>query len=261
MNDLDAIRPLEEAVWGLFSHLGRGDGGSVVDTPGRLIVRSPVRQAPYNGVYRFLDDGRPMADQVSETLAMFDPGVPVTWLVHPTSPPEVEQALSAAGLVEAESMPGMVADLADLPPLGEAPAGVRIEEARIDQGDAWVHLVSWRYGLEPTASDYLAEVYRYARSHGTRLWVAYDGDEPISKAATYTGDDFVGVFGVATTEAGRGKGLARHLTLRGLHAAADDGIRTGVLHSTPMAHSLYEKMGFRDAATFRLWATPGDLEL
>ena len=40
-----------------------------------------------------------------------------------------------------------------------------------------------------------------------------------------------------------------------------DGVRTGVLHSTPMAHSLYEKMGFRDAATFRLWATPGDLEL
>ena len=65
----------------------------------------------------------------------------------------------------------------------------------------------------------------------------------------------------ATTEAGRGKGLARHLTLTGLHAAAGDGITTGVLHSTPMAHSLYEKMGFRDAATFRLWATPGDLEL
>ena len=261
MNDRDAIRPLEEAVWGLFSHLGRGDGGSVVDTPTRLVVRSPVRQAPYNGVFRFLDDGRPMVDQVTETLGLFEPGVPVTWLVHPTSPPTTEAALTEAGLVEAESMPGMVADLAAIPAVGDPPAGIRIEEATVERSDAWVHLVSWRYGLEATASAYLTQVYRYATTHGTRLWIAYDGDEPISKAATYTGDDFVGVFGVATTEAGRGKGLARHLTLLGLHAAAADGISTAVLHSTPMAHSLYERMGFRDAATFRLWATPGDLEL
>ena len=261
MNDLSAIRPLEEAVWGLFSHLGRGEGGSVVDTPTRLVVRAPVRQAPYNGVFRFLDDGRPMVDQVTETLGLFEPGVPVTWLVHPTSPPTIEAALTEAGLVEAESMPGMVADLAAIPAVGDPPAGIRIEEATVERSDAWVHLVSWRYGLEATASAYLTQVYRYATTHGTRLWIAYDGDEPISKAATYTGDDFVGVFGVATTEAGRGKGLARHLTLLGLHAAAADGISTAVLHSTPMAHSLYERMGFRDAATFRLWATPGDLEL
>ncbi|MEM7285610.1 MAG: GNAT family N-acetyltransferase [Actinomycetota bacterium] len=261
MNDQDAVGPLEEAVWGLFSHLGRGDGGSVIDTATRLVVRSPVRQAPYNGVFRFLDDGRPMADQVADTLALFEREVPVTWLVHPTSPASVEDALTAAGLVEAEDMPGMVADLATVPALGEPPEGVRIEEAGLDRADAWVHLVSWRYGLESTASGYLEQVYRHARTHGTRLWIAYDGDEPISKAASYTGADFVGVFGVATTEAGRGKGLARHLTLRALHAAADDGIGTAVLHSTPMAHSLYRKMGFRDVARFRLWTTPGDLEL
>lgn len=261
MNDVQAIRPLEESVWGLFSHLGRGDGGSVVDTPTRLVLRSPVRQAPYNGVFRFLDDGRSMHVQVSETLALFEPGVPVTWLVHPTSPPGVEVALRSAGLAEAECMPGMVADLADIPPAGDRPAGVRVEEPGVDEGDAWVHLVSWRYGLASTASDYLAQIYRYARTHGTRLWVAYDGDEPISKVATYTGDDYVAVFGVATTEAGRGKGLARHLTLLALHAAAEDGIGIGVLHSTPMAHSLYEKVGFRDVAPFRVWSTPGDLEL
>ena len=54
---------------------------------------------------------------------------------------------------------------------------------------------------------------------------------------------------VATTERGRGKGLASLLANVALHATADAGFRASVLHSTPMAHSMYQRLGYRDVAT------------
>jgi GNAT superfamily N-acetyltransferase len=54
----------------------------------------------------------------------------------------------------------------------------------------------------------------------------------------------------------RGLGLARILTLQALHAARNAGYKLSVLHSTPMAVGLYEKVGFRAIAPFRVFAPP-----
>lgn len=34
-----------------------------------------------------------------------------------------------------------------------------------------------------------------------------------------------------------------------------------MLHSTPMARELYRRMGYRDVATFEMWAVPDTLHL
>jgi hypothetical protein len=34
-----------------------------------------------------------------------------------------------------------------------------------------------------------------------------------------------------------------------------------VLHSTPMARSLYQRMGYEDVATFEIWAAPDSVHL
>ena len=83
----DAISALETSVWSMFSQLGRADGGQVVDTPTRLELHTPVTKPPYNGVFRFHDDGRPLREQVLETLDHFAGSAgPIMWLVHPTTP-------------------------------------------------------------------------------------------------------------------------------------------------------------------------------
>jgi hypothetical protein len=58
----------------MFSVLGRGVGGNVVETPTRLVVETPIRQPPYNTVWRFYDEAdRPLREQVNELLGRLRP--------------------------------------------------------------------------------------------------------------------------------------------------------------------------------------------
>jgi len=79
---------------------------------------------------------------------------------------------------------------------------------------------------------------------------------PVSKVVLNLDTGAAGIYGVATKPEARGLGLARMLTLNTLHAARDAGHTLGVLHSTPMAVSLYERLGFRAIAPFSVVAPP-----
>ncbi len=259
----DAVRALETNCWTMFSILGAGPGGRVTDTPHRLVIESPLPQPPYNSVMRFYDDGSaPLRDQVAATLApLLDRGVAAVWLVHPTSPQEVRAHLADVGFVHVETLPGMVADLReidlDVPDFDD----VVVSEASEHESDAWIDLVSWRYGLDETTSPYLNGVFESAIGVHVRLWLARIDGEPVCKVGMHVRDGIAGIYGVATNERGRGRGLASALTQAALSAARDDGITTAVLHATPMAHALYERLGFRDVADFEVWAEPGRLSL
>ncbi len=52
MDDL-AVRDLERNMWSMFSIMGCGTGGRLVDTATRLVTEAPVPQPPYNAVLRF----------------------------------------------------------------------------------------------------------------------------------------------------------------------------------------------------------------
>lgn len=263
MASQDAVSALESNAWTMFAILGAGPGGTVTDTPTRLVVQSPVPQPPYNIVLRFHDEGdRPLRQQVAEVLKpMLDRGVVVSWLVHPTSPPEVRTALAELGLVCAEEIYGMRTDVADLPPIPATPLGVEVTEATAENSTDWFHLVQWRYGLENSTSEYLRATYLSAIGSHTRLWLASIDGEPVSKVGMHLKEGVAGIYGVATTENGRNRGLASLLTLRALHAARKSGATSSVLHSTPMARGLYTRLGYEDVATFEFWAEPNKLHL
>ena len=141
------------------------------------------------------------------------------------------------------------------------PDGVEIVEATAEDSSEWLHLITCRYGLDEQSSPYLREIYRQAIGNGSRLWVARIDGVAVSKVGMHTHDGVAGIYGVATTELGRGRGLATLLTLTALHAARNHGIDTSVLHSTPMAHTLYAHLCYEDIATFEIWAEPGTLHL
>lgn len=205
-------------------------------SPTRLIVEAPIKQAPYNGVWHFLDDhSGPVQQQVRDILKPFrERGVPVTWTVHPTPSDGVAAALASEGLTLSEKISGMVADISRIGPFPQL-EGAELFEASRDDSDAWVHLVSWRYGLGRDTPDYLREVYELGLSGHSRVWLARVGDEYVTKVVLHVDD---GIYGVVTTEGGRGRGLASALTLAALNAAREEGVTTSVLHSTPMAKGL-----------------------
>lgn len=68
------ISELEHSAWSMFSFMGRGPAGRIVDTPTRLVIETPVH--------------RPLRDQAEALLApMVDRGVTPIWLVDPTTDP------------------------------------------------------------------------------------------------------------------------------------------------------------------------------
>lgn len=260
--DDQAVRDLERNMWSMFSIMGRGTGGRLVDTATRLVTEAPVPQPPYNAVLRFHDEGdRPLREQAAELLApMVDRGVTPVWVVHPSTDPRLPDVLAELGLVCAEEIFGMCADLVDIEP--PTPRDdIEIVEFDEHSEHIWLDLVSWRYGLSDESSPYLRDVYRAGLREGTGGLVALVDGEPVSKAVMHVADGVAGIYGVATTEAGRGKGLATHLCGVALAKARATGVERTVLHSTPMAHDLYRRMGYRDVATFEMWAAPGALHL
>lgn len=258
-----AVADLESNLWSLWAEFGRADGGSLIEDDDRLVLEGPVTQPVYNAVLRFRDRAdEPLEAQVEELLARFrSRGAVFMWVLHPTTAPGTADALAAAGLTLAEPIQGMAMRLADLPPVPPAPADVEVIEAGPDNAADWITLARWRYGVGDPDMPYLQAVYNRQLTQGARLWVARLNGEPVSKVVMHRHGEVAGIYGVATREEGRGKGLASILTLRALHAARDAGATRGVLHSTPMARTLYERMGFRDVAPFDVWAAPDSVHL
>jgi predicted acetyltransferase len=87
------------------------------------------------------------------------------------------------------------------------------------------------------------------------MWQAWLSGAPVAKAGMYLTRHSAGIYAVATRPEARRMGLARLLTLTALHKARDLGNQLAVLHSTPMAESLYHSLGFETIANFELFAS------
>jgi GNAT superfamily N-acetyltransferase len=262
IENTEAVRALEENLWSLWSRFGRGEGCVLHERPEVLRFDTPIHQLPYNTVLRFIVAGDPdrQIDDVFDHYRRRD--VPFMWIVHPSARPlDLGDRLARRGLVEAEVCPGMCMQLAALPALEVAPPGIEIRETTAQEDIAAVlEMVAWRWDVPVAVRPALASVARAfdigAPDGAVRCWVAWKDGTPVSKVILHTAAGAAGIYGVATRPEARGLGLARTLTLAAFHAARRDGQRIGVLHSTPMAQRMYEKLGFRAVAPFRIFAPP-----
>lgn len=263
LTEADAVAALESNMWSMMAQFGRVSPGRLIETPTRLVLETDISKPPYNTVLRFYDEGdRSIEAQVHELVTRFEHReCTPAWIVHPTTPSEVRESLEANGWVCAETLPGMIHTLDELAPVPDPRPDIDVIEAGAGHGAAWLDLVSTRYGLQEYDSPYLREVFDRFIGTGVRVWIASHEGVPVSKLGIHMGSDVAGIYGVATTERGRGKGLASLLTKIALHATSDAGFEASVLHSTPMAHSMYERLGYRDVATFEVWARPNEVHL
>ena len=151
----------------------------------------------------------------------------------------------------------MVANLDDLLEPTPMPTGFEIREVDDEIAASYVYeLIAWRWYVPPEAQPHLRAINEVMRvgtpSALVRCWLAWHEGVPVAKAVLRIA---AGLYGVATKPEARGRGLARTLTLEVFRAAREVGQKLGVLHSTPMAKSLYSKMGFQDVAPFRVFAS------
>lgn len=264
---LEVQRALEENLWSLWSRFGRGDGCVLHEAADALWFDTPIPSLPYNAVIRFAVE----QDADRRIDALFDHygkrAVPFLWIVHPTARPlDLAGRLRARGLEEAETCPGMSMSLADLPAQQAPPDGIDIFEVSDEtHARALLELVGWRWAVPPPVLPKLPAVTRAfkvgAPGSAVRSWLAWREGVPVAKVLLHLGAGAAGIYGVATKPEARGLGLARTLTLAAFTEARRQGYELGVLHSTPMARDMYEKIGFRFHANFRIFAPPHALHL
>jgi len=266
-SEQEVRRALEENLWSLWSHFGRGDGCVLHEEPVATWFDTPIPTLPYNAVIRFAAQ-RDVDRLVKALFAHYQRrGVPFLWIVHPTATPaDLVERLRRRGFEEAEACPGMYSVIADLPEAQEPPPGIVICEVGVEtDSNALLELVGWRWAVPPEALAKLPQVTRAfavgAPGSAVRSWLALREGVPVAKVLLHLAAGVAGVYGVVTRPEARGLGLARTLTLRAFGAARREGYEIGVLHSTPMARPMYEKIGFRPRSAFRIFAPPRALHL
>lgn len=267
VSEAEAVAALEHNLWDMWSAFGRGEGCTLIDTPELMRFETPLPYVPYNSVMRCRLTGDVDA-VIDETLQAYQRReVPLMWVVHPTAQPSnLTDRLASRGLVEAEVCPGMVAAMSDIARPGRAPDEVVVEQLGVGTRGEFFELVAWRYSLPAEDSARTLLSIMAERGFGepgcpTEAWVARINGTVVSKVILHTTGSVAGIYGVATRTEARGLGLAKHLTEVAVDRAREYGVHLLVLHSTPPAQSLYEGVGFRSVADFRLWSTPDTLHL
>jgi hypothetical protein len=174
------------------------------------------------------------------------PGGPwLIWSAWPT--PD----LSASGMRLEGDTPLMVRLPAPLPP---AAPEVRIVEARDATSLLAFDTVMVR-GFpinELRAGDQLTARLSDPRALGGPLhfFVGYVGDEPVACAASYIGEQEVGVYMVATMPHARGNGYGGAVTAAALASAPD---LPAVLQASHDGQPVYARLGFQTVTPFTIW--------
>lgn len=253
------VEAIANAFVSHWSHFGRYPGSSLHDEDGVLWYESPIAHLPYNAVIRARIEGDADA-VVARAVARFrERGVPFMWVVKPgDEPADLGERLVAQGLSHVERAAGMDLDLAGWEP-GRMPEGVTV---RTGDTDDLLHdyeaLIRTYWAVPDEARERIEVLNRHwsgERSPGERF-VAYADGVPVGKCFLNLAElPVAAVYGVAVVPEARGRGVATAIMDEALRAARDRGAERAVLHSSPMAHGMYLRMGFADLCEFAVYAT------
>ena len=251
---------LEENLWSMWSHFGRGPECELIHDNGIIRFDTPIPTLPYNAVIKFERDSE-VDKSIDEIFEHYKRrGVPFLWILTPNARPyDLDTRLRSRGFNEIDLCPGMICELDKLP----TDYTTKIEYIQIRpvttlDAEQMFELITWRWEI-PTESQAVAKaIYRVFNpgkpDASVKVWVAWKDGVPVAKAVIHIAAGVAGLHGVVTKPEARKLGLARNLTLAAFHDAKKSGVSYGVLHSSPEAESLYSKMGFRSVALFRLFA-------
>ncbi len=259
------VKALEENLWAQWAQFGVPDGCDFVRTDGSYQLQTPIATFPYNGVFRFVESGDVDA-KIDRLIAAYDArNVDHFWVVHPTSAPEdLDARLAARGFEEVEVCPGMVVAPVELK-TSETPDHITFLEIGPEEEGPTTEFVAHRWGVPDQDRALIRRFFVENRigHEGAPLrgWLAELEGKPVGKAFTYRKDNVVGLYGVATREEARGRGVGQAICEHALKQSCGEGVDLLVLHSTPMAVTLYEKLGFHHVAPFRIFSRAGEVHL
>lgn len=167
---------------------------------------------------------------------------------------DIGEALVAEGLNRGEPRPFMVRAAEGIK--AKTPDGVEIE--RVSDLEALAHFRA----VDREAFDdpgVIAEVFApdaILDEPRAGLFLALLDGVPVATATAAITGDVAGIFGVATLESARKRGIGTAVTAAACAFAYDRGCDLLYLQATPMGLPIYERMGFETLGYYRGYMTP-----
>lgn len=238
----DANRNLETS----FLRLAANAPDGTTRTFGPLTAASAGLSAPlYNRIFVF---ETPPRDTLAGAVAWIrERDLPYWVTVAEPVVDTVEPLMDDLGLATATTQPGMaISTLEDIP---STESDVTISEITTPDGlDDFVPVAASVFG---TPVDLAETVYQAAlAADKVRPFLARVNGRPGACGLLVQTGDVAGVYTIAVLEALRRQGIGELMTWTVLRAGRDAGCQVGVLQSSEMAYSLYDRMGFETVVTY-----------
>jgi ribosomal protein S18 acetylase RimI-like enzyme len=179
------------------------------------------------------------------------------WIRDEYQTPILQQTLASLGTTEQGSEVAMMLDLANYHPM------LPNDRATIQQVQSPAQLRDYAHVLahnwtppdshvihyyEQTATHYLNPAHRIG------LYVYYQENIPVATVELFPTDDHtVGIYGLATLAAYRGRGIGSALFTYVLHRAKEQGFRQIILQASADGIGIYRRMGFVEHGVYSEW--------
>jgi len=177
--------------------------------------------------------------------------VPGSWHVGPSMrPTDLGKHLLAHGFSSGGSEPGMAVDMLALPTQTSTAAEFVVERICDEQGlQVWTHTLAMGFGEGEIEANWVGQMYHKIGWSDAAQWRHYLGrwhGEPVATTSLFLGAGVAGIYFVFTSPSARRQGFGAAIALAALRDARQFGYRIGVLGSSPMGYSVYQRLGFRE---------------
>ncbi|MBC5823675.1 MAG: GNAT family N-acetyltransferase [Candidatus Eremiobacteraeota bacterium] len=252
----DLIGSMENSFVGHLSHLAACTPGmQVIEREEFVLIDSGIPSTWHNFICKVRVAERDIDARIDEANAHFEErGLPVTWLLGPTTRPgDLAQRLTARGLTCVETVPGMIRDLRGFDRPADRPDGVTIR--RLENRDellCYAHVLATADPPQSGAVEFFNKTAAtaIAKRRSVTYYLAWFEGKPVGTAELYVDNALAGVYSVATVEEARRRGVATALTVTALTDAFDKGRCLATLQASESGQGLYARLGFRSRCRF-----------
>jgi GNAT superfamily N-acetyltransferase len=248
-----------------FRSLGKSPVTEFQEADGFVRWHTAVPHPWFNGVLctRVPSDSETPA--IQETLCYFQSKkvAGFTWWLHPSlTLSDWESHLRPYGFQTDRDTPGMAVALARLKFGAATPENLHIHQVEdFEALRVWVDIFAAGYGLPPQwTGDFFELLKGLGLDSLVRHYLGYWGNQPVATSTLFLESGVAGIYNVATLPAARGQGIGSILTCVPLQEAERLGYHAGILQSSDMGYSVYNRLGFVKVCDMEhfFWRDPND---
>ncbi len=255
--DRNFLELFDNNIKGKFSYLASHNKHMAIRNFGNVVlIDSGLNSNMFNIIY-CNEDGDQRSVKAAIEYFKFKKLPYAFWIGFNNEPSWLEKELLALGLATDETEWAMMCDLKPMPIHSDFDIRQVEDLAEIQE------VISVINQIIPV-DEHLAIQSFYEQSAPVllskncplTLFVGYESGKPISLSSSFCHHEVASIFDVIVLPEMRGKGLGKAMTLRTMLNAQEKGFNKCVLTATNDAKYLYQKLGFKELKTMKVYHEP-----